>query len=83
LVNNSVSTTAVDGTKYSIGKTDGLNPLALSSSLGMGMEYNFSSKLSLNFEPTFRYYLNPFSVTTGSFIHPYSFGIFSGVSYKF
>jgi hypothetical protein len=83
LVNNTVSTTSVDGTRYSIGKTDGLNPLTLSSSLGMGMEYNFSSKLSLNLEPTFRYYLNPFSVTSGSFIHPYSFGIFSGVSYKF
>lgn len=83
LVNNSVYTTTIDGTRYSIGKTEGLNPLALSSSLGMGMEYNLSGKLSLNLEPTFRYYLNPFSVTTGSFIHPYSFGIFSGVSYKF
>jgi hypothetical protein len=82
LVSNSVSTT-VDGNKYSIGKTQGLNPLTLSSSLGMGMEYNLSGKLSLNLEPTFRYYLNPFSTSTGSFIHPYSFGIFSGVSYKF
>jgi hypothetical protein len=82
LVNNSVYTT-VDGNRYSIGKTEGLNPLTLSSSLGMGMEYNFSEKLSLNLEPTFRYYLNPFSVTTSSYIHPYSFGIFSGVSYKF
>jgi hypothetical protein len=82
LVHNSVYT-IVDGNKYPIGDTKGLNPLTLSSSLGMGMEYNFSDKLSLNFEPTFRYYLNPFSVTTGSFIHPYSFGIFSGVSYKF
>jgi hypothetical protein len=82
LVGNSVSTT-VDGNRYSIGNTRGLNPLTLSSSLGMGMEYNLSTKLSLNLEPTFRYYLNPFSVSTGSYIHPYSFGIFSGVSYKF
>jgi hypothetical protein len=82
LVNNSVYTT-IDGSKYSVGDTKGLNPLTLSSSLGMGMEYNLSGKLSLNLEPTFRYYLNPFSITTGSFIHPYSFGIFSGVSYKF
>jgi hypothetical protein len=81
LVHNSVYTT-VDGNKYTIGDTKGLNPLSLSSSLGMGMEYNFSEKLSLNLEPTFRYYFNPFSVT-GSFIHPYSFGIFSGVLYKF
>jgi hypothetical protein len=82
LVHNSVYTT-VDGNKYPIGDTKGLNPLTLSSSLGMGMEYNFSDKLSLNLEPTLRYYLNPFSVTTGSYTHPYSFGIFSGVSYKF
>ena len=82
LVNNSVYT-IVDGGKYPIGTTEGLNLISLSSSLGMGMEYNFSDKLSLNLEPTFRYYLNPFSVTTGSYIHPYSFGIFSGLSYKF
>jgi hypothetical protein len=82
LVHNSVYTT-LDGNIYPVGDTKGLNPLSLSSSLGMGMEYNVSSKLSLNLEPTFRYFLNPFSVTTGTFIHPYSFGIFSGVSYKF
>jgi hypothetical protein len=82
LVHNSVYTT-IDGGKYPVGDTKGLNPLTLSSSLGMGMEYNFSEKLSLNLEPTFRYYLNPFSVTTGTFSHPYTFGIFSGVTYKF
>ncbi len=82
LVTNSVYT-SLDGNKYPIGDTKGLNPLTLSSSLGMGMEYKVSDKLSLNFEPTFRYYINPFSVTTGSYIHPYSFGIFSGLSYKF
>ncbi|MGC1392110.1 MAG: outer membrane beta-barrel protein [Bacteroidales bacterium] len=82
LVNNSAYAMK-DGSKYSVGDTKGLNPLALSSSLGLGMEYNLSDKLSLNIEPTFRYYLNPFSVATGSFIHPYSIGVFSGVSYKF
>jgi hypothetical protein len=82
LVHNTV-TTSLDGNIYTVGDTKGLNPLSLSSSLGMGMEYNISNKLSLNLEPTFRYYLNPFSVTTGSFVHPYTFGIFSGVSYKF
>jgi hypothetical protein len=82
LVNNSVYT-VVDGTRYEVGETKGLNSHALSSSLGMGMEYNLSGKLSLNLEPTFRYYLNPLNSTTGSYIHSYSFGIFSGVSYKF
>jgi hypothetical protein len=82
LVNNTVTTT-LNGGLYNIGDTKGLNPLSLSSSFGMGMEYNISGKLALNLEPTFRYYLNPFSVTSGSYIHPYSFGIFSGVTYKF
>ncbi len=81
LLDNSVYT-IVEGGKYPIGATDGLNFLTISSSLGMGMEYNLSRKFSLNLEPTFRYYLNPFN-TTGSSSHPYSFGIFSGVSYKF
>jgi hypothetical protein len=82
LVNNSVYT-VVDGNKYEIGTTEGLNMFSISSSVGMGMEYKFSDKLSLNLEPTFRYYLNTFNNSTGSRFHPYSFGIFSGVSYKF
>ena len=82
LINNSVYT-MVDGGKYSIGKTDGLNFITISSSLGMGMEYSFSNNLSLNLEPTLRYYLNPFSQMGNSSSHIYSFGIFSGISYKF
>ncbi len=82
LVNNSVYT-VVDGNKYMIGTTEGINMFSLSSSLGMGMEYNISNKLSLNLEPTFRYYMNNFNNVAGSHFHPYSFGIFSGISYKF
>ncbi|MDQ1296205.1 MAG: b-brl 2 protein [Bacteroidota bacterium] len=72
-----------DGGKYAIGETDDLNPLTFSSSLGMGLEYNLSKNLSLNMEPTFRYYLNSSNVIPGMKLHPYSFGIFSGLSYKF
>jgi hypothetical protein len=82
LVGNSVSTTG-EGGKYVIGQTQGMNFITFSSSLGMGMEYSVSEKLSLNLEPTFRYYINPFNQMTISGVHPYSFGIFSGVSYKF
>jgi hypothetical protein len=82
LVNNSVHT-VIDGSKYNIGKTEGINPFMVSSSLGMGMEYSLSEKFSLNLEPTFRYYLNPYSNIQGIKTHPYSFGVFSGLSYKF
>jgi hypothetical protein len=81
LIKNSVYTT-FNGDRYEVGETRGLNPLTLSSSLGLGMEYSFANNLSLNLEPTFRYYLNPFDAA-GSQIHPYTFGIFTGVSYRF
>ena len=82
LVNNSVYASS-EGNKLPIGKTEGMNILTFSSSLGMGMEYNISSSLSLNLEPTFRYYINPFNNLSGTGIHPYSFGVFSGISYRF
>ena len=44
LLDNSVYT-IVEGGKYPIGATDGLNFLTISSSLGMGMEYNLSNKV--------------------------------------
>lgn len=72
-----------EGEKFYVGETSGLNPVSISSSLGMGMEYNFSEKLSFNIEPTLRYYINPFSSINGSQSHPYSFGLFSGLSWKF
>jgi hypothetical protein len=82
LVNNAVYST-LNGDKLEIGKTEGMNTLSFSSSLGMGMEYALGKNLSLNLEPTFRYYLNPYSGADGMRLHPYTFGIFSGLSYKF
>jgi hypothetical protein len=82
LINNAVYASN-DGEKLNIGKTAGLNSIAFSSSLGMGMEYSVTGNLSINLEPTFRYYINAFEGIPGIKVHPYSFGIFSGLSYKF
>ena len=82
LINNS-SYAESGGEKYYIGNTGSLNPVTFSSSFGMGIEYNFSRKLSLNLEPTFRYFLTTPGGQTSPTIHPYSFGVLSGISYKF
>ena len=82
LISNSVFASS-DGNRFMVGRTEGLNPFTISSSLGMGMEYSISDKVSLNLEPTFRFYLNPFTQIPGIKTHPYAFGVFSGVSYKF
>lgn len=82
LLGNSVFTRS-GGQKVEIGKTKGMNNLAFSSSLGMGMEYSLSGKISLNLEPTFRYFLNPVNDLANPGIHTYSFGVFSGFSYRF
>ena len=82
LVGNSAFT-YVKGVKYSIGKTEGLSVVNFSSSFGLGFEYSFSDKISLNLEPTIRYYLTPLGGLVSSSVHPYSFGVFSGLSYRF
>jgi hypothetical protein len=82
LLNNSAYTLS-DGNKYFIGSTDGLYSITLSSSFGVGMEYNISKSLSLNLEPTFKYFLTPISGQSGSSIHPYTFGVMSGLFFKF
>jgi hypothetical protein len=82
LVNNSAYAIS-GGEKYYVGTTGNLSPMTFSSYLGMGVEYNLSRSVSLNLEPTFRYYITPVGGMAGSAIHPYSFGILSGISYKF
>ncbi|HEX2969634.1 MAG TPA: outer membrane beta-barrel protein [Bacteroidales bacterium] len=82
LVGNHAFARTETGKQY-IGSTSGMNSLIFSSSLGMGVEYNLSEKVSFNFEPTVRYFLNPFNDAMGTRIHPYSIGVFSGISYKF
>ncbi|MEA1887719.1 MAG: outer membrane beta-barrel protein [Bacteroidota bacterium] len=70
-----------EGSKVLIGSTEGIDHLLLSSSLGMSMEYELSDRLSLNLEPQVRYYLN-----TGGDLgsgNPYTFGIFSGMHFRF
>ncbi|MBN1107165.1 MAG: outer membrane beta-barrel protein [Bacteroidales bacterium] len=82
LVNNSVYA-SLDGGKLQVAETEDLRYLTFSSSIGMGFEYNLGRGVSFNLEPTFRYYINPYYGSGSVNVHPYSIGVFSGLSYKF
>ena len=66
-----------------IGHTEGINSYNISSQLGLGMEYNFSSNVSFNFEPVVKYYVTPLTDISGLPYKPYSLGFFSGFFFKF
>jgi hypothetical protein len=66
-----------------VGHTEGVNLHSFSSQLGLGMEYNISSKMSFNFEPVVKYYVTPISDLAGSLYKPYAFGFYSGFFFKF
>lgn len=72
-----------DGQRINLGKTDDIYKFNYSSVIGFGIEYGFSDQLSFSIEPTFKYYLNSFSSGTRLHVHPFSIGLFSGISYKF
>ncbi len=60
-----------------------VNNMNYSGSLGIGIEYPILSKLMMNIEPRFKYYINPIVSNPSYNIHPYSLGIFTGISYVF
>ncbi|MBN1388017.1 MAG: outer membrane beta-barrel protein [Bacteroidales bacterium] len=81
LVGNQTWAMNKSGSKVLIGSTEGIDHLLLSSSLGMSMEYELSERFLLNLEPQVRYYLN-----TGGDLgsgNPYTFGVFSGMHFRF
>jgi len=71
------------GESQELGKTSGINKINYQGSIGMGFEYPILSNLAFNLEPRFRYYINPLDNSSQINVHPYSFGIFAGISYLF
>lgn len=81
LVDNSVALTSGNLTTE-MGEANNVNDLNFSANVGLGVNYKFSQKVQLNIEPVFKYQLNTFSETDGTF-NPYSLGIYSGLRFKF
>ncbi|MBZ9786969.1 hypothetical protein LB456_05805 [Psychroflexus sp. CAK57W] len=82
LLNNNEVFFDVNGRSSSIGEAGNLNTFSFSANLGVGMDYNFSERVSFNLEPKFMYQINTFKSNTTNF-QPYFFGIYSGIKFKF
>ena len=58
-------------------------PVNYSSTFGLGIGYQISRSLSVGFEPSFKYYLHPYTTSSKIDSNPYAFGMFTGVVYCF
>ena len=58
-------------------------PVNYSSAIGLGIGYQIIKNLSLGIEPTFKYFLQPYTTNSKINANPYAFGIYSGVVYRF
>lgn len=81
LVDNSISLNAGNLTT-DIGEANNINTVNFSTNVGLGINYNLSPKVRLNLEPIFKYQLNTFSRTDGTF-QPFTVGVYSGLSFRF
>ncbi len=82
MVGNTVSLIA-DGDSRNIGETTEVNQINYLGSFGLGVEMPISGNFSFSIEPRFRYYINSIDQTGIISVHPYSFGFFAGVNYRF
>ncbi len=81
LINNIV-TLESEGLSTDVGEANNINDVNFSTNIGFGINYKFTPKVQLSLEPVFKYQLNTFSDTAGSF-NPFSIGVYSGVNFKF
>ena len=66
-----------------IGKTNGMVDLSYSGVLGVALNYALTSNLFLNIEPRFKYFFNSLNEDSNISYKPYSFGVYTGISYSF
>jgi len=81
LVDNSVSLSSGELTT-DVGEANNINSVNFSTNVGFGMNYKVTPNIRLNIEPVFKYQLNTFSETEGTF-NPFSVGVYSGLSFQF
>jgi len=72
-----------DGETTIIGETTDISQVNYLGSVGMGLEYPVVRNFSFTLEPRFRYYINPIDRSSSHSVHPFSFGFFAGINYRF
>ncbi len=80
LVNNSAYLIE-NGKRIDAGTTEGINNVTYSSTFGIGIEYPVGKAFRLSLEPKFKYFLSPVNSKGFNNYHPYSFGVFGGISF--
>ncbi len=59
-----------------------VNDVSFSGNIGFGVNYKLSNEFQINLEPIFKYQFNGFKNSSSDFT-PYSFGIYTGVNFRF
>ncbi|MGC8823709.1 MAG: hypothetical protein ACP5PZ_03830 [Bacteroidales bacterium] len=73
----------VDGTQTRVGQTTGIRTFNIATTLGGSVSIPLAGRLSFLIEPRIRYYV--FSVNRSNAIdtHPYSYGIYTGILFRY
>ncbi|NNC49617.1 MAG: outer membrane beta-barrel protein [Flaviramulus sp.] len=82
LSNNEIISEAENGNRSFLGEANNINKISYSANFGLGLNYQVSKKIDLNLEPMFKYQINTFKNTSGSFT-PFFIGVYTGFAFKF
>ena len=82
LINSHVVIETASGSSQ-IGYLTNIRNMNYTGNAGLGMIYHIAGNFSLRLEPRFRYFLNSINDASLPSTRPYSFGLFTGMSYRF
>lgn len=66
-----------------VGKTADISTLNVSGTIGFGVNYSLSQRISLAVEPRLNYYLNSINKNPDVMFRPYRVGVYTGIYYQF
>lgn len=64
-----------------LGSYANIKTVNYSTTIGIGIEYPIIRNINLTFEPTFKYFVNSINNIGTDKVHPYTFGVYTGLKY--